>query len=187
MKNWIESKSAIRFFTGAPKNTSTLALAGCMGWIPGVVRCDVETISLYNQIVCMADGHLTRLVYEYDKTCIKVKNNWASNVRSICEVIGELESWQSDSIINLKVATEKLMDMYQSVWHVQVSQMSKLYLYRTLTNSYGDVPHLRTNMNKARMSLITQLKCGNLALEIELGRYCHISHSDRLCNYALLK
>ena len=53
---------AIRFYCWLPKNTSLTALTGEMGWIPGLVRRDVEVLHLYNQIIKMDIDRLLRTI-----------------------------------------------------------------------------------------------------------------------------
>ena len=38
-----------------------------MGWTPGVVRRDIKTLRLYNQVIKMNENRLTRLVFEEER------------------------------------------------------------------------------------------------------------------------
>ena len=44
---------AICFYAGLPKSAPLLALTGDSGWVPGLVRRDVETLRFYNQLMRM--------------------------------------------------------------------------------------------------------------------------------------
>ena len=58
---------AIRYFCGLPKTSPMLALDSEMGWIPGVVRRDIETLRMYNQLVKLPNTRLTYKIFQYDK------------------------------------------------------------------------------------------------------------------------
>ena len=58
---------AIRFFSGLPKHTSLIGMEGDMGWTPGVVRRDVNSLRLYNQIIQMENTCLERKLFNYEK------------------------------------------------------------------------------------------------------------------------
>ena len=44
-------------------------LNGESGWLPGPVRCDMEVLRLYNQVIKMPRGRLTRDILLYDRSC----------------------------------------------------------------------------------------------------------------------
>ena len=89
---------ATRFFCGLPRTTSIPCLIGEMGWAPGVVRRDIETLRLYNQIVKMPQTRITRLVFESD---LDQNGQWSKNLKGILHSINKLNYLESRSVVNL--------------------------------------------------------------------------------------
>ena len=174
---------AIRFFCGLPRQTPISAMTGDMGWIPGVVRRDIEVLRLYNQIVEMPHNRLTRKVFEYDTSNMEQGNTWSKNIKTLLEQLKSAVCWENRSPINLKHAKNGLMDMYAGVWQNEIAQKKKkLYNYSQIKSSFEAVPHVRTNMYKSKCMLLSQLLCGCLPLQIELGRFGgHIPRQKRIC------
>ena len=52
-------------------------MQGDMGWMPGVIRRDLEVLRLYNRIVKMGMDRLTQRIFEYD--CL-VQGPWFKNL-----------------------------------------------------------------------------------------------------------
>ena len=112
---------AIRYFCGLPKNCALLGLEGDVGWTPGVVERDLETLRLYNQICRMNDSRTTKKIYLFDKTHL-IMGSWNKNVKSLLESLGMLQSWQSNTCISIKMAKEKLLEMYRNTWKEECSK-----------------------------------------------------------------
>ena len=49
---------ALRFYLGVHKTTSLLYLTGEAGWIPGIVKRDLNVIRVYNELVQMPSSRL---------------------------------------------------------------------------------------------------------------------------------
>ena len=169
----------IRFYCGLPKNTSLTALTGEMGWTPGLVRRDVEVLRLYNQIIKMDSDRLTRQVFEYD---LNLPNGcWTSNLRSICTAIGEPDCIDNQRPVKIKESKQKLMQQYEMVWPQAVNDKPKLRIYAKITNGINVASHLKCNLSKKKRSLVSRLRCGNLQLSLEMGRYNNIPIQERVC------
>ena len=171
---------AIRFFCGLPRNTSLAVLNREMGWVPGVVRRDIEVIRLYNQIIKMDTDRITYKVFDYDINL--PKGCWSSNLRSIVRSICEMDNLQSHSKINITRCKQKLLADYQERLHEQISRQPKLRTYCKIAENVKVANHLNSNLSKLKRSLISRLRCGNLALNIETGRFKSIPVSERICN-----
>ena len=59
--------------------------------------------------------------------------------------------------------------------------MPKLGVYAEIKNKYGASKHVTANLNKCCHSLISQLRCGVLMIEIESGRFRHVPRDERTC------
>ena len=53
---------AIRYYCGLPQMTPILGMEGKMGWLPGMVRRDMECLRLYNQLIKMPDSSIAKTV-----------------------------------------------------------------------------------------------------------------------------
>ena len=75
----IQSRAG-RFYCGLPKTCPIAGLNGELAWTPGVVRRDIETIRLYNQIIMMSEMRLTRKIFDFE---IKHNGEWSKNAKEI--------------------------------------------------------------------------------------------------------
>ena len=171
---------AIRYFCGLPKSTSILALTGDMGWMRGVMRRDLESLCLFNQIMKMPEERLTRKIFEYDWQC--GNNTWSENVKSLLISIGAEECWVNNEAVNLKHAWERLCEMYQSVWSEDCVKKPKLCTYVKIKDVFETASHISANLSKAKRSVVSQLLCGWLPIQLELGRYQGLQRHERICN-----
>ena len=87
---------AIRYYCGLARGTPLIVLNGEMGWCPSIIRHDVETVRLYNQIVKMDDNRLTRMLFKYEKENVGL---WYKNLRDICEASNCLSELESESSV----------------------------------------------------------------------------------------
>ena len=86
---------AIRYYCGLPRMTPILGMEGEMGWLPGMVRRDMECLRLYNQLIKMPDSSIAKTVMMRDKA-IKGCDSWYSNIEAICNAAGMEEELASD-------------------------------------------------------------------------------------------
>ena len=169
---------AIRFFCGLPKHTPLLGLIGDMGWIPSIVRRNIENVRLYNQIVKMNDNRLTKKLLRFD---IDNGGDWSKNLEAISSAVGFQNEWKNLLPMNTKLVLQKLINDYFVSWQEAAAKSSKLSNMFKLKDSWGPSQHLLANLKKEHRCLISRLKCGNLALEIEVGRYAKIDREHRIC------
>ena len=167
---------AARFFMGVPRTT---ALTGEIGWTPGVVRRDLNVLRLYNQLTRMPSDRLTRKVFNVD--CDLGVKGWAMNVKSLCVSIGAVEEWNNRVPVNIKHAQNTLLAVYKEAWLNQLQQKPKLYLYRQLKESMEPPPYVREFIPKSKRSLLAQLYCGSLPLEVESQWQFGTARESRIC------
>ena len=63
----------------------------------------------------------------------------------------------------------------------EVSDKSKLQFYSSIKSEMGVEKYLSAHINKHERSLITQLRCGIIPIQLELGRYSNVSRDQRIC------
>ena len=95
---------ASRYYCGLPKTCLTIALDCEIGWIPGVMQRDLETLRLYNQIVLMSSDRLTQKIYENEK---RIKGAWYRNLYGICDSINAQELLSRNHVIHCLKAIKK--------------------------------------------------------------------------------
>ena len=159
---------AIRFYCGLPKTAAILGVIGDMGWTPSIVRRDIETLRLFNQIVTMPRDRLTRQILEWDAL---QGGERTSNVETLLDSIGNEESWVNRTPVNTVIAHKKLYEMFQSTWKLELQNKPKLRTYVKLKEGFGVEPHLVANLKKNRRVLISQLHVGCLPIVLETGQY----------------
>ena len=140
------------YYLGLPKKTPLMGLIGDMGWVPGVVCHDLETLHLYNQLVKMDPDRLTRKVYEQDRSQFHT-NSWLRNVRNICATIGCLDRWNDNQTINIKIALERLLKQYELTWHEECAKKVKLANYCQFKQHLGVEPYVKVNLPKGKDAL----------------------------------
>ena len=175
----IQSK-AIRFYLGLPRTSPTLSLNSEMGWTPRLVRRDVETIRLYNQIMKMDPSRLTQKVYIYEKACDGI---WYQNLHNICDSIGCSELLVNNNVISIEFARNQLLKLYESEWRKGLDEGVKLQNYAKIKTEMDTEPFVKCNLTKEKRSLIAQLRSGVLALAIESDRRNGVPRDKRMCNH----
>ena len=132
---------SLRFFCGLPRTTPILSLVVDSGWKPGIIRRDLDTLRLYNQIVRRPSSRITRTIYEFDRD-FNGEGKWTKNLRHLCKTLGKLDNWMENRPINLKFAEKKLMEMYEEVWKDELIHKSKLNFYRSTSPHFCAASHL---------------------------------------------
>ena len=171
---------ALRFYLGVPKTTSLLYLTGEAGWIPGIVRRDLNVIRVYNDLVQMPRSRLARQIYEHDHSDT-VNGAWSWNARTICESIGKLDNWLEQRTISIKLASKLLLESYEQEWAKEVVTPPKLDHYCEVKTELSCAEHLLAILPKKERALISRIRSGTLSLMIESGHYAGIKRHDRLC------
>lgn len=169
---------AIHYFLGTHKFTPNLAINGDMGWVPSRVRRKVEMLRLWNRLVNMADGRLTKRIFLWDK---KIKGNWSKDIETVLRAAHMENKFVSNSRVDLTCLRKILFDNVCSEWKQDVKDVSKLRTYITFKEEYKSEPYLFNVMNRQHRSLLAQLRCGTLPLKIETGRFQNIPVEFRLC------
>ena len=171
---------ATRFYCGLPRNTTLMALHHETNWSPGVIRRDLEKLRLYNQLVRMERGQLSRRLLEYDRL---VEGTWSADMKALCETLGLVEAWNEFAPVNLKFARKTLDSIFRNAWKAEVSTKPKLSLMAKLNGDCAhNTPHyVSSNLKKCQRSLISRLWTGSLQLRIETGRYYGIPRAERHC------
>ena len=71
---------------------------------------------------------------------------------------------------------------HENWWRREIQNQSKLNVHNEIIICYGNPNPIAGIMRKQERSLLCQLLCGNLKLNVELGRYRNIPINERLCS-----
>ena len=169
---------AIRFYCGVPKTSPLHSIQGDMGWIPSIVRRDLETLRLYNQIVSMSDSRLTRVIMEWD---IISHGEWTRNIERLMGSIESVHCFEAREPIDIAAAQEHLLKQYQDNWKRELTKKPKLRTYCKIKDEYKTESYLCANLPKYKRALISQIRGGSLPLALEYGRYAKLPVEEWIC------
>ena len=147
---------ALRFYSGILRGTTHLSLIRDSEWVPGIVRHDINSLRLYNELIRMPSDRLTCQIFEFDCQDKKMGSS-SKNIRSIYNSIGKLDNWYENQTLNIKVASKKLLSMYEAVWLIELGSKSKLQLHSNMKTSLSVSCHLTANLKKSECALISQI------------------------------
>ena len=74
-----------------------------------------------------------------------------------------------------------LQEKYCNDWSHSVLSKPKLRTYVIFKDIYQPEPYVMSFMNRKRRSILAQLRCGILPLQLEVGRWHNKDECDRLC------
>ena len=128
----------------------------------------------------MPDERVTKQVFKWDKILLNL-NSWSHNMEQLSDCLGVTDRWNQYLSIGIKCSTKKLIDYYELAWRDKVQSKHKLELFSKVKNSYVPEAYLTCNLPKSKRSLLCQLRCRVLGLQLELGRYGNVPVEDRIC------
>ena len=120
-------------------------------------------------------------MFEYDVNHCEQVVNWASNTQALCRSVGASYEWETRTPVNFAGAQTKLLEMYQEAWSEEAGSKPKLALFCQIKDSLLPGVHLTANLLKDKRSHMSQLRCGTLPLQVELGRHQNILRAHRIC------
>ena len=85
---------------------------------------------------------------------------------------------ENNNCVNIVEAKRKLKLSYKEAWLVEIC---KLEIYSQIKNDISASSYIKANLSKSKRSIIAQLFCGCLGLEIETGRYLKVPRHERIC------
>ena len=171
---------AIRYYCGLPRTTPVVGLISEMNWVPSIVRRDLKTVCLYNQIVRMPRTRINRQVFEFELNS-EQNGEWRRNLLNIAEHVEMLDLVSRREPLQITTVKRKLLQMHSDMLKTSINSKSKLRTYCLLKMSMETEGYLKANLDKHKRSLISRLRLGVLGLRIETGRFSQISYENRIC------
>ena len=191
--NVIQNK-ACRLFLGVGPHTSNVATRGEMGWM----SCHFKQLLEVSRLWCRLNGHRNRLCnqlfkWSYSLSKKRIKT-WEMHVTNFF-VKYELHSDTGNDVLYTNIFIQqvksKLLEADQLNWYNELwndhglCNGNKLRLFRLYKNRLNCESYVKDFLPLSYRQTLAKLRCGNLPLAVETGRYTKppIELNQRLCIY----
>jgi len=170
---------AMRYFMGVNKFAPTHVLYGDLGWIMPKYRRWISIVRLWNRLVSMEDGRITKRIFLWDKELCY--NNWSSDLYEILSEFGLEYTFEDMSTINVKYFEELMLHRTAKTWKDTITFKPKLRTYAKFKKDFGTEEYLTGFMSRQQRSLLAKFRGGILPLQVETGRWQNVAWGDRIC------
>ena len=150
-----------------------------MGWVSSKTRRGVEMGRLWNRLVNMEEGRVTKKVFLWDKGLCK--RNWSNEVKQMLIENDMEDAFVANSHINLKTLNDSMHQHDCTEWSTDVVKFDKLRTYITFKTELCKEEYVNIVTNRQHRSALAQFRSGVLPLKIETGRFQNIPLEYRLC------
>ena len=176
-----------KYVLKVPSHTSNKAVLGETGRYPMYVMYFKRCVKYWLKLLIMPDAR-------YPKACYKMllsldqqgRHTWATSVKKLLCKYGFSDAWDEQGVGNrvvfLKEFTDRVRQLYYEEWEYDISQSSKLYLYRSLKISgiFRESYLYNVTLTQYRSGL-AKLRCSSHNLRLEKGRHTNELVADRVC------
>ena len=174
---------ALRVYLGVHRYAANGAINGDMAWVPSESRRKINMIRYWNRMVQMDNNRLTKKVFLYE---VLKKGKWAKYLEKIFDELGETNAFVDQSVLVVNDCGNVIAEHHERNWAKLVQQKPKLRLHASVKPSYQVEQYVLFNLEKHQRSVLAQLRCGILPLEVELGRFKNVKLEERLCKLCQL-
>ena len=160
---------AIRYYIGVHRFAPILAIQGDMGWVTPINRRAICMLRFWNRLINMDDDRIPKILFksEYGKE----NDGWCNDVESIFDQIGLKHIYDDCVTCDIHECKRRLMELLQREFLEDIKNKPKLRSYVKFKSEYATASYLCMGMSREKRSLLGQLRCGILPLEIERGRF----------------
>jgi len=174
---------AMRFYLGVHKFSPNLALCGDLGWLTPKLSRYIGRVRLWNRLLAMDEGRLTRKIFEWDYDLSKA--NWSSGMKSLFKELGS-EVFDQKVGYDMSNIIEPLKKLMLDRWKKEVVKKPKLRTYIKFKHDIETESYVKQNMSRQARSLFAQFRHGILPLKIETGRFKNLDVEERVCELCQL-
>lgn len=180
-----------KFVLKVPTQTSNLAVLGETGRYPMYVSYYKRCVKYWLKLQRMPD---TR----YPKACYKMlysldqqgRPTWASSVKLLLCKYGFRDVWDEQGVGNyvlfIREFTERVKQRYVENWEHDISQSSKLCLFRAIKyTGFARESYLYSVNYKKYRSGLAKFRCSSHNLRIEKGRHANEQVAERVCKLCM--
>lgn len=168
----------MRVFLGVHRYAANQMIEGDMGWFPSKIRRKINMLRFWNHLSAMKSERLPKklFIHEYDQNGV-----WCQHVKKIFIEIGLEHLYQNKQVCDLKTCENLLHENYKQEWVKLANKKSKLKLYLSIKKEFGLEKHIELNLSRNERSILSQLRCSILPIQIELGRFNNLKVEERIC------
>ena len=171
---------AMRFFLGVGVTCPIAGLFGEMGWVPLRAYIRERIIKLWYRLCSMDRSRLTHKIFVWSVSLSeRGYMNWPARTSSL---ISDLQIGCSPSDFDrmnfMNVVWDAIMNAELKIWNTSVDATpkdsesgGKLALYRLIKSEPMAESYVKKAISGVIRRTITQLRCGCLPLEVEVGRF----------------
>jgi hypothetical protein len=160
---------ALRFYIGVHKFAPLLAIQGDIGWLTPINRRAICMLRLWNRIINMDEDRIPKALFISEHS--KDIGGWCSDVESILDQIGLKHVYDECIVCDLRECERRLRELLQNEFLQDIQAKPKLRSYIKFKQNFATEPYISMGLSRERRSLLGQLRCGVLPLEIERGRF----------------
>ena len=131
------------------------------------------------RLIKMKNDRLIKIIFLEE--ILGARLGWYSDLNKVCTSINFKLPGDLSHTIKLSDFTKKCQSYHISKWKELVIKQTKLKLYNDIIDNYGNKEFLNGILLKEERSLLCQLLCGNLKINIELGHYRNKPLNKRTC------
>lgn len=170
-----------RYILCLSKNAPISFMCGELGHLPMNIIRKHRIIKYWFKII----NHRPAFVYDIYKVLyndvLLGKHNWVLDVRELLYSLGLNDVWINQDFISddYEVVKQRINDQYFQQWLAAINSCERLSSYVTFKTNFDLETYLSYNFN---ISLLTKLRSGTLALNIETGRYDNRQREQRFCS-----
>ena len=161
-----------------------MALNGDMGWLFPSLSRYLPRIRLWNRLLKMDTGRITRKIFEWDYNLCR--NNWSSEMKKLFDTLN-VDVFNDKSLLDPNGIEDKLYSLMEKKWKEEIIKKPKLRTYRLFKNNVHTEEFVSNIRCRRERSLFSQFRHGILPLKIETGRFKNIQLQDRICEYCDLQ
>ena len=126
----------------------------------------------------MDNERLTKILFNYEHEHNGV---WCQAVNKIFRELNLEILYETKQQCDLKKCEQLLGEKYNEEWKKLANKKSKLKLYLNIKENFGVENHVKLNLSRNERSVLSQLRCSILPIQIELGRFNNLKIEERLC------
>ena len=166
----------IKSTLGARKQTPTPVIYGNTGRFPLIIRRHIKAVKYWCRILDLPQNRPVRNAYnvllELDGTGF---TNWCSRIRSVLELTGLYQAWETQHIDNTKKFMRSLKDsivrIFTQRWWQDIESSSKLRTYSLVKKYLCVEPYILNIKWNHHITAMTRYRMSSHDLKIERGRY----------------
>jgi hypothetical protein len=172
---------AVRYFLGLHRFAPVAAITGDIGWLPSKFRRWINMLRYWNKLMNMDDQRLPKKVFTADYNICQ--SNWSNDIKQIMISLGLSTYFTEKRPVDLKLANEKILSLFNEQWYTSVQNSPKLRTYKLFKTNFKTEQYIVLNLEKNERSMLAQFRCGILPLRVETGRFIGENVNQRICTF----